>query len=58
LTNDHHIDTRSGTVPCDAISRATCSGIAALWVVGLGALAVGGLIPPAIRFAAADPDAL
>jgi hypothetical protein len=40
------------------VNYGASAGIAALWVVGLGALAVGGLIPPAIRFTAADPDAL
>ena len=37
-------------------SRAADS--AALWAGGLAMLAVGGLIPPAVRFTAADPDAL
>lgn len=40
------------------ISYGATAGVAALWVVGLGMLAVGGLIPPAVRFTAADPDAL
>lgn len=40
------------------ISYGSTAGIAALWVVGLAMLAVGGLIPPAVRFTATDPDAL
>ncbi|MGM0684576.1 MAG: hypothetical protein ACQEUA_10320 [Halobacteriota archaeon] len=40
------------------ISYGTTAEIAVLWVIGLAMLAVGGLIPPAVRFTAADPDAL
>ncbi|MFC7185629.1 hypothetical protein [Halorubrum yunnanense] len=40
------------------VSYGASAEVAALWAVGLAMLAVGGLIPPAVRFTAADPDAL
>ncbi|QWC18190.1 hypothetical protein [Halorubrum sp. 2020YC2] len=40
------------------ISYGASAGVAALWVGGLAMLAAGGLIPPAVRYTAADPDAL
>ncbi|WP_096395654.1 hypothetical protein [Halorubrum trapanicum] len=40
------------------ISYGSTAEVAALWAVGLAMLTVGGLIPPAVRFTAADPDAL
>ena len=40
------------------ISYRATAGLAALWEIGLAMLAAGGLIPPTVRFTAADPDAL
>ncbi|ELZ56442.1 MULTISPECIES: hypothetical protein [Halorubrum] len=41
-----------------AISYGASAGVAVAWGVGLAMLFVGGLVPPAVRFAAADPDAI
>ena len=37
------------------ISLGTISGNSSLWQLGLGALILGGLIPPALRFLATSP---
>lgn len=38
------------------ISVGFTADLAALWMLGLGALVLGALIPPVVRFVAADPD--
>lgn len=40
------------------ISYGASAGVALAWGVGLAMLFGGGLVPPAVRFAAADPDAI
>lgn len=38
------------------ISIGFTADIAALWMLGLGSLVLGALVPPVARFAVEDPD--
>ncbi|WP_434521760.1 hypothetical protein [Halorubrum sp. AS12] len=40
------------------ISYGASVGMVVAWAAGLGMLFGGGLVPPAVRFAAEDPDAI